>query len=115
MTLTVYGIPNCDTVRKARRYLEQQHVNYDFHDVREQPLSHDTLAAWLQQVPRETLVNKRSTTWRQLSDEAKQLASDEVAIALLQEHPTLMKRPLLCHSDGILVGFNEAQWQQVIA
>lgn len=115
MTLTVYGIPNCDTVRKARRFLEQHDVNYDFHDVREQPLSTATLTAWLAQIPRETLVNKRSTTWRQLSDQDKQLATDAVAMALLQAHPTLMKRPVLSHPQGLVVGFNETQWQQVIS
>ncbi|WP_258240491.1 arsenate reductase [Pseudidiomarina homiensis] len=114
MTATIYGIPNCDTVRKARRFLEQHQVDYDFHDVREQPLPADTLNQWLQQVDRDTLVNKRSTSWRQLSDKERALADDGVAIELLQRYPTLMKRPVLSVDEHIAVGFNETQWRQVM-
>lgn len=114
MTPTIYGIPNCDTVRKARRFLEQQGVDYDFHDVREQPLHAETLTRWLQQVDRDTLINKRSTSWRQLTDDERALADDGVAIELLQRYPTLMKRPVLSVDEQVLVGFKEAQWQQVV-
>lgn len=114
MKLTVFGIPNCDTVRKARKFLEQHGVDYDFHDVREQPLSSATLSAWLEQVSREQLVNKRSTTWRQLSASEQALADDTQAIALLQAHPTLMKRPVLQQGSQLQVGFDQAKWQQVI-
>lgn len=104
MTPTIYGIPNCDTVRKARRFLEQQGVDYDFHDVREQPLHAETLTRWLQQVDRDTLINKRSTSWRQLTDDERALADDGVAIELLQRYPTLMKRPVLSVDEQVLVG-----------
>ena len=114
MKWTVFGIPNCDTVRKARKFLEQHGVDYDFHDVREQPLSQDTLLRWLSQIPREQLVNKRSTTWRQLTAEQQALRDDAQAIALLQAHPTLMKRPVLQHDQQLYVGFNSVQWQQAV-
>ncbi|WP_417689478.1 arsenate reductase [Pseudidiomarina sp.] len=114
MTATIYGIPNCDTVRKARKFLDKHGVDYDFHDVREQPLHAETLTRWLQQVDRDTLINKRSTSWRELSDDEQQLADDGVAIELLQRYPTLMKRPVLAYQEKLLVGFKEAQWQQVL-
>lgn len=114
MTATIYGIPNCDTVRKARRFLEQHQVDYDFHDVREQPLHAETLTEWLQHVDRDTLINKRSTSWRELNDSERELADDGVAIELLQRYPTLMKRPVLTINDNVVVGFKEAQWQQVL-
>ncbi|MDN7124107.1 arsenate reductase [Pseudidiomarina terrestris] len=114
MTLTVFGIPNCDTVRKARRFLDEHGVDYDFHDVREQPLPLETLQEWVKQLGRDTLINKRSTSWRELSDEEKQLLDDVIAVQLLQRFPTLMKRPVLAHQQRLLVGFKSAEWQQAL-
>ncbi|MGQ4275706.1 arsenate reductase [Pseudidiomarina sp. E22-M8] len=114
MTITVFGIPNCDTVRKARRFLDDHAIDYDFHDVREQPLPLETLQTWLQQVGRNTLINKRSTSWRELSDEEKQLLDDVIAVQLLQRFPTLMKRPVLQQHEQLLVGFKAADWQQAL-
>lgn len=114
MTLTVFGIPNCDTVRKARRFLDDHAIDYDFHDVREQPLPLETLQTWLKQVDRNTLINKRSTSWRELSDAEKELLDDSIAIQLLQRFPTLMKRPVLQRQGKLLVGFNSTEWQQAL-
>jgi Spx/MgsR family transcriptional regulator len=85
-----------------------------FHDVRTQPLAAETLQQWLSQLGRDQLVNKRSTSWRQLSPPQQQLSSDAETIALLQQLPTLMKRPLLQLNDQLCVGFDIQQWQALL-
>ena len=119
MQATIYGIPNCDTVRKARLWLEQAALQrpqliISFHDVRSQPLSAATLQQWLTQLGRDNLINKRSTSWRQLSALQQQLRSDSEAIALLQQFPTLMKRPLLVINQHYAIGFDSSQWQALL-
>lgn len=119
MQATIYGIPNCDTVRKARHWLEQAVPRYPqlivlFHDVRSQPLSTATLRQWLSQIGRDKLLNKRSTSWRQLSALQQQLHSDTEAIGLIQQSPTVMKRPLLELNQQFCIGFDEQQWQALL-
>ena len=119
MQVTIYGIPNCDTVRKARTWLEQvatqrPTLNIQFHDVRSQPVSADTIAQWLTQLGPDTVINKRSTSWRQLSPEQQQITTEQQAVALLEQHPTLMKRPLLAVNGQFLAGFVAQQWQQLL-
>ena len=109
--MTVFGIKNCDTVKKATAWLEQNNIAYTFRDVRQHPVDVDTVLAWLQQVPAEKLVNKRSTTWRQLTDEQRQLNSDDAAAQLMVDNPTLFKRPLVEDTQGIHVGFKADDWQ----
>ncbi|MBW8192188.1 arsenate reductase [Neiella marina] len=104
---TIYGISNCDTVRKARKWLEQHAIPHSFQDVREQPLEQSQLAEWAQQVGWEVLFNKRSTSYRVLSDEQKKGLDESSAIALILEQPTLMKRPVFTAANGLIVGFNE--------
>ncbi len=110
--IILYGIPNCDTVRKARKFLEAQQVDYQFHDFRKDGLTKDILQNWLRQQPIDVIVNKRSTGWKQLSDEQKQqlMAGDD--ILLLADIPTLIKRPVLQTDTAILFGFNEADYQK---
>lgn len=111
MTTTLYGIKNCDTVRKARRWLEQHHIEYHFHDVREDGLSSQLLQEWGEALGWETLLNRRSTTWKQLSPaERDNLGPDQVQHLLLQ-YPTLLKRPLLSHGSNYLQGFDPALYQ----
>ncbi|MDX1525293.1 MULTISPECIES: ArsC family reductase [Pseudidiomarina] len=117
MSLSVYGITNCDTVRKARKWLEQHQITYRFHDVRVEPVASTTLSTWLQQLGADALVNKRSTSWRELTSAQQQSVKqgDNAAIvALLQQYPTLMKRPLLAQEDRYLTGFNSTAWQQFL-
>lgn len=103
---TVYGISNCDTVRKARKWLEQENIPHDFQDVRATPLSPELLANWAQVVGWQTLFNKRSTSYRALSDEQKQNLDEASALELILQQPTLMKRPVLVNGEQIIVGFN---------
>src|SRR5210317_1374523 len=91
--LHIYGIRNCDTCRSTLKYLETRNVPHTFHDFRQEGLSKELLAGWLASSHRDYLVNRRSTTWRQLSDEEKQLAESDPG-ALLLKHVTLIKRPV---------------------
>ncbi|CUS49226.1 MAG: ArsC family protein [Idiomarinaceae bacterium HL-53] len=111
----LFGIPNCDTVKKARKWLESKAVDFTFHDYRQTPVPATTLEAWLDQVGVETLLNTRSTTWRNLPDADKQELTPARTIHLLQSNPTLIKRPVLVHERGIEVGFKEARYAELFA
>jgi Spx/MgsR family transcriptional regulator len=115
--MTLYGIPNCDTVRKARKFLEKNQIDYQFHDFKKEGLSLSLIQTWLRQQPIEKLVNKRSTTWKQLSDIQKEQLMSQENLALLTEYPTLIKRPVLQIENTldptILIGFNEKNYQSL--
>jgi Spx/MgsR family transcriptional regulator len=108
---TIYGIPNCDTCKKARRWLDAQRTEYRFHDVRADGIDRATLENWLTQVDLKTLLNTRSTTWRNLSGEQKANVDIDSALSLMLEHPTLIKRPVLVHEGGIEVGFKDERYR----
>ncbi len=110
---TLYGIKNCDTVKKARKWLEQQAVDYNFHDVRADGLSKKQLQQWAKVVGWETLVNKRSTTWKQLPEATRDGLTEKTAITTLLEHPTLIKRPVLEHSNDVHVGFQADNYSAI--
>ena len=112
--IILYGIPNCDTVKKARTWLADQQHDFTFHDFKKQGLTREIVAGWLKQVPREVLVNKKGTTWRALSDERKAaIVDDEAAIALMLENPSIIKRPVLDQDGAYSVGFSDAQYQHL--
>lgn len=114
MTLTIYGIPNCDTMKKARKWLDTRGLDYRFHDYKKDGIDSKTLNKWSSSVGYETLLNQRGTTWRKL-DEAERAGIDEKkAIALMCKHPSLIKRPVLETGDRILVGFRESDWQSLL-
>ena len=110
--ITLYGIPNCDTVKRARTWLAARGVDPQFHDFKRQGLSADVLDRWLSLVGRDRLVNRQGLTWRKLDDARKsQAASDAGARALLLEWPSLVKRPVVEWGDGqVTVGFDENGW-----
>ncbi|HDY85278.1 hypothetical protein LCGC14_0646150 [marine sediment metagenome] len=105
--ITVYGIKNCDTVKKARRWLEANGVAFQFHDFRDDGIDQKTIDVWLQSVSWETLLNKRSTTWRQVDQAQRDNINRESAIALMLASPSIIKRPVLVKNDIILVGFDD--------
>ncbi|GGB58521.1 ArsC family reductase [Shewanella inventionis] len=109
--MTLYGIKNCDTVRKARKWLEAEKIDYTFHDFRENGLTADTVSQWVSMVGWETLFNKRSTSFRELSDSDKSDLTQDKAIALMVQFPTLVKRPVLVKQNSILIGFKAEQYQ----
>ncbi|MCK4865161.1 MAG: ArsC family reductase [Gammaproteobacteria bacterium] len=111
--LTLYGIKNCDTVKKARRWLEDHGVEYQFHDFRQDGLDKKLLTSWVDTLGWETLVNKRSTTWRNLSDKDKAISTNQQASKLLLANPTLIKRPVAEKNKTLLVGFKESEFKQL--
>lgn len=111
--ITLYGIKNCDTVKKARRWLEDHAVEYQFHDFRQDGLDKTQLKGWVDTLGWEVVVNKRSTTWRKLSDAEKEISSNAQAVKLLAENPTLIKRPVIEKNKTLIIGFKEAEFQQL--
>ena len=110
---TVYGIPNCDTVKKVRDWLQTAGIDHEFHDFKKAGVPDEALFAWLGALPWETLVNRKGTTWRKL-DPALQAACIDAssAAALMREHPSVIKRPVVRWSDGRWsVGFSAAQFE----
>ena len=108
--LTIYGIPNCDTCRKARKWLDANSVEYRFHDLRVDGINKEMLAHWLESVGWQPLLNTRSLTWRGLAESDKQDLDETRAIDLMLLHPTLVKRPLADSGESILIGFSEADY-----
>jgi arsenate reductase len=108
--MILYGIKNCDTVKKARRWLDDNNVDYQFHDFRQDGLEKSTIDGWLQSVNWETLLNKRGTTWRKLDDPCKDNLDQSTAVALMLANPTLIKRPVVESDTGCTVGFKEADF-----
>lgn len=110
---TLYGIPNCDTVKKARKWLEANDIAYKFHDFRKDGLEKSQVNTWIKALGFEAIINKRSTTWRGLSDEQKNNLDASTALALALEQPTIIKRPVLAHNDALAVGFKADNYQAV--
>jgi len=105
--MKVHGIVNCDTVKKARAWLDAHAVPYDWADFRKTPPSAGDLLRWCRAVGWETLLNRRGTTWRALDDAAKAAVVDErTAVALMQANPTLIKRPVVEVGSDVIVGFS---------
>lgn len=107
---TLYGISNCDTIKKAKKWLEAQGIEYRFHDYRKDGLDADQLKGWSDELGWELLLNKRGTTWRQQSDEVKANIDEASALALMLEHPAMIKRPLLDTGSVRKVGFKDTEY-----
>ena len=115
MTITLYGIPNCDTVKKARAWLQERGVDHAFHDFKKQGVPPTQLDDWLGIVGWETLVNRKGTTWRKL-DAARQAAVRDAASAreLMLAQASVIKRPVVEHPGGLLVGFDPQEWGRAL-
>ena len=111
--VTLYGIKNCDTVKKARKWLDSRAIEYQFHDFRVDGLSPESVQAWMDILGWETLVNKRSTSWKQLDPAAREAMGSTEAKAAILEQPTLIKRPLLDTGHSLCVGFSEASFEKI--
>jgi Spx/MgsR family transcriptional regulator len=105
MTVTIYGIKNCDTMKKARTWLEEHDVAYDFHDYKASGIDRAHLEKWTQEAGWETVLNRAGTTFRKLPDAARENLDREKAIALMLEQPSMIKRPVVEADGKLLVGF----------
>ena len=110
MTITLYGIPNCDTVKKARNWLEAQGLAYAFHDYKKAGADAGKLAEWCAAAGWDKVLNRAGTTFRKLPDADKADLDQTKAIAVMLANPACIKRPILEHPGGLLVGFKEADW-----
>ena len=114
MTITLYGIPNCDTVKKARTWLESKGIAYTFHDYKKQGADPDRIAEWIAAAGRDKVVNRAGTTFRKLSPEDQAALAGDGAPAVLAANTSVIKRPIVEHPDGLLVGFKEAEWSSIL-
>lgn len=113
--ITLYGITNCDTVKKARKWLGHAGIAHHFHDVRKDGLDAAKLGGWVTAMGWEALLNKNGTSFRKLPDAAKNGLNGDRAMALMLAEPALIKRPVVEHPGGLLVGFKEGDWAAALA
>lgn len=115
MTIHLYGIPNCDTVKKARAWLDAGGIAYEFHDYKKEGADPARLADWAGKAGWALLLNTRGTTFRQLPEIDRAGLAKERALALMAAHPSLIKRPVAEHPGGLLVGFDPDRWAAVLS
>ena len=111
--ITLYGIPNCDTVRKARKWLDERAIDYQFHNFRKEGLDKALLQKWVAALGWEALINRRGTTWRKLSEQERNNIDESSAIQLMLTNPTIIKRPVLDLGTSHHIGFSAAQYQEL--
>lgn len=112
--MIVYGISNCDTIKKAKKWLSDNMVAYQFHDFRKDGLEAEQLEMWVEALGWEVLLNKRGTTWRKLPEEDQADLDSAKATRLMLEHPAMIKRPVLVTAEEILVGFKPEEYARLV-
>ena len=111
---TIYGIPNCDTIKKCRKWLTENNVEYTFHDYRKDGVEQKLLQTFIAKFGWEKLINKRGLTWRQLIPEQKEGMDEQSAIATMLQSPAIIKRPVLQLDSGELyLGFKPQEYQKI--
>lgn len=114
MAIDLYGIANCDTIKKARAWFDKQGSAYTFHDYKKDGADGDRLARWADAVGWEALLNTRGTTFRKLPDSERADLSHARALALMERHTSLIKRPVVEYPGGLLVGFDPDLWARTL-
>ncbi len=112
---TLYGINNCDTIRKARAFLAQAGVDYRFHDYRKDGIDAGLLREFIAALGWENLLNRRGTSWRKLPEQVRADIDAESAAAAMLDNPALIKRPLLEHAGCLYIGFDAATWPEILS
>jgi arsenate reductase len=113
--MKIYGIKNCDTVAKVFRWMEANKLSYEFHDYKTEGVSSEKLVQWEKEAGMDRILNKRSTTWKELSpDEQALAATREGAFKLMQAKTSMIKRPVIETGKGLLVGFDKAEYERVL-
>ncbi len=111
--IKLYGIPNCDTIKKARKWLTDNNLEYEFYDYKKQGVPEKELKSWIKQLGWETLLNKRGTTWRKLDEATKDSVDEKSAIQIMLHNPSIIKRPVLVNEKTLLVGFKADEYAQL--
>ena len=113
MTTTLYGIANCDTIKKAKKWLTENNIEFTFHDYRKDGITEDFLNQAEAALGWEVMLNKRGTTYRQLDESEKTDIDRNKALSLLLTYPAMIKRPILCHQGSFHIGFKPAQYEEI--
>ena len=108
--IIIYGIPNCDTMKKARKWLHKNNLNYEFHDYKKLGVPEKNLKQWVKKAGWDIVLNKRGTTWRKLDDEIKNSIDESTAIQVMLDNPSAIKRPVLENGKTLLLGFKEDEY-----
>ena len=111
--ITLYGIPNCNTVSKARKWLAENNIDHEFHNFKKDGLEQATLEKWIDALSWEVLLNKRGTTWRKLPDDVKADVDREKAVSIMLDNTSIVKRPVLDNDGTFHVGFKIEQYQAI--
>ena len=112
-SVTIYGIANCDTIKKTKQWLTEREITFEFHDYRKQGLNPSLLRDWVHDLGWDLMINKRGTTWRQLSELVKTNIDKESAIQIMLDNPAIIKRPLLVKGRERHLGFSEANYNNI--
>ena len=112
--IKIYGIPNCDTMKKARKWLEDNSLEYEFHDYKKHGVPEKNLTRWVKTAGWEVVLNKRGTTWRKLNDEIKNNIDEASSIQVMLENPSAIKRPVLEDGKTLLIGFKEEEYKTLV-
>ncbi len=112
--MIMYGIPNCDTIKKARAFLTKNNVAYEFHDYKKLGADRNLLLRFCDELGYENVLNRRGTTWRKLDEETKATINQENAITLMQELPSMIKRPILDTGDKLILGFDQSEYESLL-
>jgi len=115
MAVTLYGIPNCDTVKKARTWLAGRGIDYAFHDYKKQGIEAKRIAGWIERAGLDRVLNTAGTTYKALPDAVKAGMTGDTAPALMAANPSCIKRPIVEHDGGLLVGFKPDEWERAFA
>lgn len=108
--MKLYGIKNCDTVKKARKWLDEHGIDHEFHDFRKDGLDDTLLSNWETAIGWDALINRRGTTWRKLPEEVRDTISAQSAHDIMLDNPSIIKRPVVEYEGGVSVGFNASEW-----
>jgi arsenate reductase (glutaredoxin) len=113
MSVKLYGIKNCDTIKKAKKWLDANSIDFEFHDFRVEGIDKKLIENWLKQIDWQVLLNTRGTTWRKISESERDGINKTRAIKLMLEHPAIIKRPVLAVKSKFYVGFKDKDYEQV--
>jgi arsenate reductase len=111
--VALYGIANCDTIKKAKVWLQQRKVEFDFHDYRKQGISVEQIRSFADDLGWDAMLNRRGTTWRKLPEETRANIDHDLAIEVMLQNPAIIKRPILAENEQLHLGFSEQQYEEI--